>query len=70
MMPLSEKKKASNARWDSANLSRMSLAVPIEMREAMDRHIAETGETMNSFIKRAIGEAMANDKQRSAPESP
>lgn len=57
-MALSEKKKASNAKWDSENLKRMSLAVPVEMNERMQAHIKQTGETMNGFIKRSITQTL------------
>ena len=62
VMALSEKKKASNAKWDNENLKRMSLAVPVELHERMQKHIALTGETMNGFIKRAISETMDRQK--------
>ena len=57
-MPVSEKKKASNAKWDQANLCRMSLAVPVDLRKQMSTYIAQSGESMNGFIKRAIMEAL------------
>ena len=57
-MALSEKKRASNAKWDSEHLKRMSLAVPLEMYERMQTHIAQTGESMNGFIKRSINELL------------
>lgn len=58
-MALSEKKKASNAKWDSENLKRMSLAVPIELYEQMRVYTQESGESTNGFIKRAITRALA-----------
>ena len=57
-MALSAKKKASNTKWDSANLKRMSLAVPVELHEQMQAYIQQSGESMNGFIKRAIAQAM------------
>lgn len=61
-MPLSEKKKASNARWDAENLKRMSLAVPCTLYDRMLAHTQNTGETMNGFIKRAIDEALKREE--------
>lgn len=61
-MPLSEKKKASNAKWDAENLKRLSLAVPVSMFEFMKEHTEKTGETMNGFIKRAIVELLEKEK--------
>ena len=63
-MPLSEKKKASNAKWDSANLKRLSLALPVDDFSQMQEHIKQTGETQNGFIKRAIKETMSNDYRK------
>lgn len=63
MPPLSEKKRASNAKWDAANLKRMSLAMPLELFGKMQSHIEETKETMNGFIKRAIVETLTHDER-------
>lgn len=61
-MPLSEKKKASNAKWDAENLKRLSLAVPVSLHDRMKEHTEKTGETMNGFIKRAIVETLEKEK--------
>lgn len=63
-MPLSEKKKASNAKWDSVNLKRLSLALPVDDFSQMQEHVKQTGETQNGFIKRAIKETISNDSRR------
>ena len=57
-MPLSEAKKRNNAAWDSKNLKRMSLAVPVKLYERMQAHVEENGGTMNGFIKSAIEKAL------------
>ena len=57
-MALSEKKKASNSRWDKDHLKRMSLAMRTDLYERMQQHITETGESANGFINRAIEEAL------------
>lgn len=62
-MPLSEKKKASNAKWDAGNLKRLSLAVRTPLYELMVQHIARTGESMNGFINRAITETIEKEKE-------
>ena len=64
-MPLSEKKKASNAKWDSMNLKRISLALPVSLYQKMKDHIGSTRETMNGFIKRAIQETIETEKKGS-----
>ena len=61
---MNEKKKAANARWDSENLKRISVAMPVELHERMTDHIGNTGETKNGFIKRAIKETIDNDQRQ------
>ena len=63
IMPLSEKKKASNAKWDAQNLKRLSLAVPVERYAEMKEHTQETGETINGFINRAIRETISRERE-------
>lgn len=53
-MPITEKKKASNKKWDDANLKRLSVAVPLYMYQRMQEYIDNSKESMNSFIKRGI----------------
>ena len=62
ILPITEKKKAANARWDSANLKRISVAMPVDLHTRMVRHIKETGETTNKFVKRAIDETIVRDE--------
>ena len=53
-MPVSESRKAANAKWDSANLKRLSLAIPISLYEQLKNHTDASNETVNHFIRRAI----------------
>ena len=63
-MVLSEKKKASNTKWDAANIKRSSIALPVELHERMEAHTKKTGETKNGFIKRAIDETITRDDNK------
>lgn len=65
-----EAKKASNQKWDAANLDRLSLAIPKGQKEAIKDHAAAKGESVNGFIWRAIQEAMERDKAAAAPQQP
>ena len=56
-----EAKKNSNLKWDSANLDRLSIALPKGSRETIKAHAAEQGESTNAFIKRAIDCQMERD---------
>ena len=53
-MPVSDRRKAANAKWDSANLKRLSLAIPISLYEQMKKHTETNGESVNHFIRRSI----------------
>lgn len=61
-MSVSEKKKASNAAWDSKNIKRTSLALRVELYQQMTEHIETTGEKVNAFITRAIKETIEREK--------
>lgn len=60
-MPISEAKKRNNAKWDAKNLDRLSLALPAGSRDAIKAHAAQRGESVNSFIGRAIREQIKRD---------
>ena len=49
-----EKQKEWAARWDAANLDRMSLAVPRGYKDALRKRASETGETVNGLLRRLI----------------
>ena len=59
---LSEAKKRSNLKWDSANLKRLSLAMPIGQYERLKQHLEKVQKTQNGFINEAIDEKIANDE--------
>lgn len=67
-MPLTEKKKASNAAWDSKNLKRMSLAMRIDLYERMKSHLDKTGESANGFITNAISEKLDREENDTGKE--
>lgn len=64
-----EAKKSSNLKWDTANLDRMSLALPKGSRDAIKAHAAALGESVNGFIGRAILETMERDKAAPADDN-
>lgn len=63
-MPVSEKKRESNRKWDAANLKRLSLAVPVDRYEKMKQRITETGETMNGYLNRLIDDDTKTDDRQ------
>lgn len=58
-----EARKDGNRKWDTANLDRLSIALPKGSRDEIKAHAAEIGESVNAFIGRAIREAMERDKK-------
>ena len=67
-MALSEKKKASNAAWDSKNIKRTSVAVRLDLHQQMMEHVAHTGEKVNAFITRAIRETIERESEHEAQQ--
>lgn len=61
MAQYNEKKKASNQKWDSQNLDRISVALPKGMKATILEHAARKGETMNGYVKRVIEEAISRE---------
>ena len=57
-----EARKEGNRRWDAANLDRLSIALPRGSKDSSKAHAAMMGESVNSFIGRAIDETMARDQ--------
>ena len=60
-----DNKKASNRKWDAANLDRLSLALPKGNREKIKLHAAAVGQSVNQYISQAIAERM----DREVPDS-
>lgn len=56
-----EARKEGNRKWDTANLDRLSIALPKGSRDAIKAHAAALGESTNAFIKRAIDCQMERD---------
>lgn len=62
MPKYTEKKRASNEKWNAANLDRISVVVAKGDKDKIKAHAQERGETINKFIGRAIKEQMIRDK--------
>lgn len=58
-MAVSERKKASNKKWDVANIERLSIAVPKGERDKIKTAAAAAGESVNAYIIAAIRARMA-----------
>lgn len=58
-MPLTESRKRANDKWDAEHLKRLSLAIPMDLYQAMQEYIKESGESVNRFIRSAIEEKIS-----------
>lgn len=66
-MAVSERKKASNKKWDVANIERLSIAVPKGERDEIKASAAAAGESINKYIIAAIRARMGNADGGAAP---
>ena len=66
MANYSEARKNANKNWDSKNLDRISIALPKGSKDALKAHADSQGESVNSFIKRAITEVTEMDNMHTA----
>ena len=66
MASYSEARKNANKNWDSKNLDRISIALPKGSKDALKAHAESQGESVNSFIKRAIMEVTEMDNMHRA----
>lgn len=68
-MAVTESRKKANAKWDAANLDRMSLALPKGKKDAIKAAAALAGESMNQYIGNAIDMRMTGAGESEAPAS-
>lgn len=66
-MAVSERKKASNKKWDVANIERLSIAVPKGERDEIKASAAAAGESINKYIIEAIRARMGGTDGGAAP---
>ena len=51
-----EARKEGNRKWDTANLDRVSVAMPKGKKDIIKAHAEKNGESVNGFVNRAIDE--------------
>lgn len=66
MANYSEARKNANKNWDSKNLDRISIALPKGSKDDLKAYAESQGESVNSFIKRAITEVTEMDNMHRA----
>ncbi len=61
MSNYSEARKKANKNWDSKNLDRISIAMPKGSKDVLKAYTEKNGESINSFINRAVMEVMETE---------
>lgn len=65
-MAVSKAQQKAVNKYMAANYDRINLTVPKGRKDEIQTFAAQTGESVNGFINRAIGEAMGESPQRPA----
>lgn len=65
-MAVSKAQQKAVNKYMAANYDRINLTVPKGRKEEIQAFAAQTGESVNGFINRAIGEAMGESTQQPA----
>lgn len=61
-MAPSEARKRANQKWQTEKVDDLRIRVPKGYREIIRAHAATQDETINSFVFRAVREAMERDQ--------
>ena len=65
-MAVSKAQQNATNKWIAKVYDRINLTVPKGRKEEIQAFAAQTGESVNGFINRAIGEAMGESSQKHA----
>lgn len=63
-MPRSAAQDRAIKKYEKDKIDKVLLRLPKGKKEVIQKHIAESGESVNGFINRAIDIMMAIDKQQ------
>lgn len=70
-MTVSKSQQAAVNRYIKKSYDRLNVTLPKGQLETIKAHAAGMGEMTNAFVRRALAETMARDKQKGAqPDSP
>lgn len=65
-MTVSKAQKSATAKYESKAYDKVLVRMPKGRKDEIQTFAAQTGESVNGFIKRAIGEAMGESPQQPA----
>ena len=57
-------RKEGNRKWDTANLDRVSIAMPKGKKDDIKAAASAVGESMNQYIINAVEQRMERDKEK------
>ena len=60
----SDAQRKAVAKYNAANYDRIELRVEKGKKDMLKDHAVKMGETLNSFVNRAIDQAMENDRRK------
>ena len=63
-MAVSKAQQKAVNKYMRANYDRINLTLPKGCKGEIESHVQQTGESINSFIRRAIDETMERDSER------
>lgn len=63
MAPASKSQQKAVNKYMKENYDRINLTMPKGKKEFIQEHVAKTGESVNSFINRAIDGQIERDKE-------
>ena len=63
-MPVSDSQRRATEKWNKDKVDSLHLRVKKGMREMLLAHAEKQGESVNSFINRAIAETMERDNTK------
>lgn len=63
-MAISERKKASNAKWDSANMATIGCRVKKSQAEAFKAYCKRRGQTSNTVLKNYVLDCIGEQEHR------
>lgn len=59
MAKYTESKKAANHKWDAKNLWRVSLALPMSYKPAVQEAAKSAGLSVNAYLRQIVANALA-----------
>jgi len=63
-MAISDARRRANEKWQREKVEEIKFRVPKGQKVIIQEHAAKQGESVNSFLNRAVAEAIERDKEK------